>query len=287
MTPKHAKEAPKIVKIPRVPAPHPEMKPMTHLKKGGTLWCIQHKDPSVALLPLLFPFQAWILGQHCCLMEHYQTHQQSLDWKNPVSTASAPLNVVVSALHYVYMFTSACLLMCICACFCLTMLVWIVHPCVWTSKIACDYSLVSLVVHYLLWLFMMTHDYSWLFTFSVHDHWWSSTSIYDCLWLLVNIQYLWLFYIWLFNGILALYISIYIYIYIGICIVMLVLDDLKHLKAFWHLPRTQQSSIFNRSQPSNDLDSAWPFGTASARNGRLLSYLSSPLQHMMGAILIG
>ena len=41
------------------------------------------------------------------------------------------------------------------------------------------------------------------------------------------------------------YIYIHHMLYIGICIVMLVLDDLKHLKGFWHLPRTQQSSIFN------------------------------------------
>lgn len=91
----------------------------------------------------------------------------------------------------------------------------------WTCRIACDYSLVSLVVHYHLWLFMMTHDYSWLLTFSVHDYWWSSTIIYDCLWLLVNIQYLWLSYFWLFNGILALYVYIYIvfwYMYCDACL---------------------------------------------------------------------
>lgn len=98
---------------------------------------------------------------------------------------------------------------------------------------------------------MIIHDDSWLFMIVYMFSSWPLMIIHDYLRLLMitgeySIPMIILFLIvyimiyWHYT-----YIYIHYMLYIGICIVMLVLDDLKHLKGFWHLPRTQQSSIFN------------------------------------------
>lgn len=173
---------------------------------------------------------------------------------------------------------------------------------------------------------MIIHDDSWLFMIVYMFSSWPLMIIHDYLRLLMitgeySIPMIILFLIvyimiyWHYTYIYTLYV-IYWYMYCDACLgwpqtlkrllapsshpaIIYLQQHLRQLciyncplmtilQYFFCMHCQQHDRFSNRSQPTNDLHSAWPFGmVASARNGRLLSYLSSPLQHMMGAIPIG